>query len=34
MKQLDSYTLPTYARNYINFKNGKNATLWDENGDD
>jgi len=26
--------LHTYARNYINFKYGKNATLFDEKGDD
>ena len=35
MKQLDQkYVLPTYARNYINFIKGKNATLIDENGED
>jgi acetylornithine aminotransferase len=35
MKQLDQkYILPTYGRNYINFVKGKNATLWDENGDE
>jgi len=34
MENLDKkYVLPTYARNYINFVKGKNATLWDENGD-
>ena len=31
MKQIEQkYLLPTYARNYINFIKGKNATLWDE----
>ena len=35
MKQLDQkYILPTYGRNYINFVKGKNATLWDENGEE
>jgi acetylornithine aminotransferase len=28
------YVLNTYAKNYINFKSGKNATLYDENGKD
>ncbi len=28
------YVLNTYARNYVNFKYGKNATLFDENGRD
>lgn len=35
MKQIDlEYVLHTYNRNYINFKKGKNATLFDENGKD
>jgi len=35
MQNLDKkYVLPTYSRNYINFVKGKNATLWDEKGDD
>jgi len=35
MKNLDKqYVLPTYARNYINFVKGNNATLWDEDGND
>lgn len=29
-----TYVLQTYARNYINFKHGINATLFDENGRD
>lgn len=29
-----AYVLQTYARNYINFKHGTNATLFDENGRD
>lgn len=28
------YVLQTYARNYVNFKHGVNATLFDENGKD
>ena len=28
------YVLHTYARNYVNFKHGINATLFDENGKD
>ena len=28
------YVLQTYARNYVNFKHGINATLFDENGRD
>lgn len=28
------YVLHTYARNYVNFKKGVNATLYDENGKD
>jgi len=35
MKNLDKqYVLPTYARNYINFVKGSNATLFDEDGND
>ena len=34
MQNLDNYTLPTYNRIYINFKKGKNATLFDENNND
>lgn len=35
MKQIDlEYVLHTYNRNYINFKKGKNSTLFDENGKD
>lgn len=35
MKQIDlEYVLHTYNRNYINFKKGKNATLFDENSKD
>lgn len=29
-----TYVLQTYARNYVNFKHGINATLFDENGKD
>lgn len=29
-----SYVLQTYTRNYVNFKHGINATLFDENGKD
>ncbi len=29
-----TYVLNTYARNYINFKRGENATLFDENNND
>ncbi len=33
LKEMDqAFVLPTYARNYINFKSGANATLFDENG--
>jgi len=33
LKDLEKeYVLPTYMRNYTNFKSGKNATLKDENG--
>ena len=28
------YLLETYARNFVNFKSGKNATVFDENGKD
>ena len=28
------FVLQTYARNYVNFKQGINATLFDENGKD
>lgn len=35
LEQIDkAYVLNTYARNYVNFKSGKNATLFDENGKD
>lgn len=35
LENLDkSYVLSTYARNYVNFKKGINATLYDENGKD
>lgn len=35
MENLDkTYVLPTYARTYINFVSGKNATLFDEKGED
>jgi acetylornithine aminotransferase len=35
MEQFDSkYILPTYKRNYINFVEGKSATLWDKEGRD
>ncbi len=34
MQNSDKYTLPTYNRIYINFKKGKNATLWDEENKD
>jgi acetylornithine aminotransferase len=35
MQNLDKkYVLPTYNRNYINFVKGKNATLWDDKGED
>jgi acetylornithine aminotransferase len=31
-KEMDqAFVLPTYARNYVNFKSGRNATLFDEN---
>ncbi len=31
-KEMDqAFVLPTYARNYVNFKSGHNATLFDEN---
>ena len=34
-KEMDKkYVLNTYPRNYVNFKEGKNATLFDENGKD
>ena len=34
-EQMDKdYVLHTYARNYVNFKQGQNATLFDENGKD
>ena len=33
LEQMDKdFVLQTYGRNYVNFKNGENATLWDENG--
>jgi len=33
LKDMDKkYVLHTYGRNYVNFKYGKNATLYDENG--
>ena len=32
LENLDKqYVLNTYARNYVNFKKGINATLFDEN---
>ncbi|RXJ95110.1 aspartate aminotransferase family protein [Malaciobacter molluscorum] len=35
LENLDKeYVLHTYARNYVNFKKGINATLFDENGKD
>lgn len=35
LEQLDKdYVLQTYARNYVNFKKGINATLFDENNKD
>lgn len=35
IEQLDKeYVLQTYARNYVNFKKGINATLFDENDRD
>ncbi len=35
MENLDKqYVLPTYNRNYINFVKGKNATLWDDKGNE
>ncbi|WP_187646837.1 aspartate aminotransferase family protein [Nitrosophilus labii] len=35
LKEIDlEYVLHTYARNYINFKRGENATLFDEEGKD
>ncbi len=35
LESLDkSYVLNTYTRSYVNFKSGKNATLFDENGND
>ena len=35
LEELDkNFVLQTYARNYINFKQGQNATLFDENGKD
>ncbi len=33
LKEIDlKYVLHTYARNYVNFKRGKNAVLFDEEG--
>ena len=29
-----TYVMQTYPRNYVNFKKGHNATLFDENGKD
>ena len=35
IEQIDKeYVLHTYARNYVNFKKGVNATLFDENEKD
>ncbi|MDR0407610.1 MAG: aspartate aminotransferase family protein [Campylobacteraceae bacterium] len=35
LEEMDKkYVLQTYNRNYVNFKNGQNATLFDENGKD
>lgn len=35
LKEIDlKYVLHTYARSYVNFKKGVNATLFDENGKD
>ncbi|WP_281950993.1 aspartate aminotransferase family protein [Nitrosophilus kaiyonis] len=35
LKEMDlEYVLHTYARNYVNFKNGIDATLYDEEGKD
>ena len=35
IEQMDKeYVLHTYARNYVNFKKGVNATLFDENDKD
>jgi len=35
LEQIDKqYVLNTYARNYVNFKSGKNATLYDETNQD
>ena len=35
LEQMDKeYVLHTYARNYVNFKKGVNATLFDENDKD
>lgn len=35
LEKLDKdYVLQTYTRNYVNFKQGQNATLFDENGKD
>ncbi|MFV0481217.1 MAG: aminotransferase class III-fold pyridoxal phosphate-dependent enzyme [Campylobacteraceae bacterium] len=35
LKEIDEkYVLHTYGRNYVNFKKGHNATLWDEDGKD
>jgi len=35
LEEMDKkYVLQTYARNYVNFKSGQNATLFDEEGKD
>ncbi|MDR1007441.1 MAG: aspartate aminotransferase family protein [Campylobacteraceae bacterium] len=35
LEEMDKqYVLQTYNRNYVNFKSGQNATLFDENGKD
>jgi len=35
LQEIDKkYVLNTYARNYVNFKFGKNSTLYDDNGND
>lgn len=35
LEQMDKeYVLHTYARNYVNFKKGINATLFDDNNKD
>ncbi len=35
LEQMDKeYVMHTYGRNYVNFKHGKNATLYDENNKD